>query len=166
MFDRKAWSREWYIKHREEHLRKRKEGYWNNRERDLAVSKRRYKKNRESILERTKNYQKKNYEKYNAYRRDIYQKIKQEMITAYGGKCQCPGGCDIVEPKFLSLDHEGCGTRQKKRTLDIRNGKKLGGYNLYLELKKQGWPQEGRRLLCQNCNCAWGFYGNCPHTEK
>ena len=165
--EQQAYQHQHYLANREIILERRHENYRKNKERDLAQSKVRYQRNREKRLQQCMEYQKKNYEKYNAYRREAYRKIKLEMIAAYGGKCQCPGGCDITEPKFLSLDHEGCGTGQKKRTLDLdKNGKKMGGYNLYLHLKELGWPQEGRRLLCQNCNCAWGFYGTCPHMEN
>jgi hypothetical protein len=35
-------------------------------------------------------------------------------------------------------------------------------------LARQGYPP-GYRVLCHNCNSAYGYYGHCPHqqaTEK
>lgn len=86
------------------------------------------------------------------------QALKLEMIAAYGGQCACPG-CDVTEPAFLTLDHpNGNGAADRKEA---------GGRDaLIRKLKEQGWPQEGYRLLCMNCNLATKFGRTCPHQLK
>jgi len=47
----------------------------------------------------------------------IRRKIKLEVIEAYGGKCQCPGGCDVTDPDFLTVDHVlGDGAKHRKES--------------------------------------------------
>ena len=91
------------------------------------------------------------YNKQNGYA------LKLEMIQAYGGKCSC---CGLDIPEFLTLDHpEGNGAA------DRRQRKTNGGYGMYIQLKKEGWPSTFR-LLCWNCNCSIGRYGYCPHQHQ
>ena len=83
--------------------------------------------------------------------------IRDEMIKVYGGKCEC---CGENEPQFLTIDHiNNDGAEHRK---------KIGsGINLYRNLKNQGWPKEGLRLLCFNCNCGRSRNGGtCPHKER
>jgi hypothetical protein len=81
---------------------------------------------------------------------------KQAVIDAYGGKCVC---CGESDPILLVLDHPN-GNGQVDRAL---NGK---GKALYARLKRLGFPKEGYRLLCHNCNMSIGFFGYCPHTHN
>jgi hypothetical protein len=85
-------------------------------------------------------------------------KLRAEFIEAYGGKCQCPGGCDVDEPDFLSLDHIfNDGAQHRKQ---IRRG------NIYRELKGLGWPKDRYRLLCYCCNQGRARRGGrCPHED-
>lgn len=79
--------------------------------------------------------------------------MKLAMIAAYGGCCAC---CGEDMPEFLTIDHlAGGGTKHR---LSIGN-------NLIKWLKKKGWPREGFQLLCYNCNCSKGSYGECPHER-
>jgi len=80
-------------------------------------------------------------------------RLKAEMITAYGGHCVC---CGETDPLMLALDHVN-GNGQEDRA---RHGR---GRVLYAYLRRQGWPQDGYRLLCHNCNMSVGFFGYCPH---
>lgn len=74
----------------------------------------------------------------------------------YGGCCKCCGE-DI--PEFLTVDHvNGDGAAHRKAC-----GK---GRKIYADLKQRGFPQDGFRLLCFNCNIALGFYGYCPHHPE
>lgn len=84
----------------------------------------------------------------------LNRELKQEMIQAYGGKCLC---CGETAFEFLSLDHID-GERPKEWP--------RGGHQLYRRLRKLGWPKDGLRLLCMNCNTAIGFYGHCPHEQE
>lgn len=83
--------------------------------------------------------------------------LKMEFIAAYGGKCDC---CGERRKDFLTLDHIG-GTGAEHRR---QNGNKTG-IHMYLYLKKLGWPKEGYRLLCFNCNQVLSFKAVCPHKE-
>lgn len=39
------------------------------------------------------------------------------------------------------------------------------GYKFYRWIKAQGFPKH-LRLLCHNCNMAYGLYGRCPHQDE
>jgi hypothetical protein len=97
-----------------------------------------YQENRQRILEKL---------------REKSRVLKQEVVNAYGGQCRC---CGEIHLEFLTIDHtNGDGAAHRKQT-----GK---GRRIYVDLKRQGFPQEGYQLLCFNCNIALGFYGYCPH---
>jgi hypothetical protein len=84
-------------------------------------------------------------------------KLRCEVLCAYGGICAC---CGETNPYFLQIDHINGGGRKHRRTLGS------GGVWMYQWLKNQGYPQCGYRLLCANCNSAFGFWGFCPHEGK
>ncbi|MDA4129163.1 MAG: hypothetical protein OK457_00175 [Thaumarchaeota archaeon] len=86
--------------------------------------------------------------------------IKLEVVKEYGGKCQCPGGCDVTNPDWLSMDHiNGGGVAHRKEL-------KVIGLDFYRWLKKHKFPKKNFRLLCYNCNLSRGHLGRCPHEEK
>jgi hypothetical protein len=85
-----------------------------------------------------------------------WQRIKQEVIRAYGGKCEC---CGETEPAFLTLDHIRGNGAQERRETHAR------GWRFYIWLRKRGYPKNGYRLLCWNCNCARHQFGECPHRR-
>lgn len=82
--------------------------------------------------------------------------IKEQIISAYGGKCVC---CGQNIWQFLAIDH--CNNDGAKHRKDIN---KSGGAPFYNWLKKNNYPRDDYRLLCHNCNCALSFYGFCPHN--
>jgi len=71
--------------------------------------------------------------------------LRKETFNAYGGKCSL---CGESRQEFLCIDHV------------YNNGKedreKFGGSGviLYSQLRKQGFPKNGYRVLCYNCNMA------------
>ncbi|KKM83724.1 hypothetical protein LCGC14_1306510 [marine sediment metagenome] len=87
----------------------------------------------------------------NAYR----QRVRLEVITAYGGKCTC---CGESESTFLAFDHI------KGTTGPERAKERKSGISWYLKLRREGYP-EHIQVLCHNCNSAKGFYGVCPHQQ-
>lgn len=98
--------------------------------------------------------------RYSANNRARAWQRKVDTLTYYSGgtpTCNC---CGEKEIKFLTIDHiNGLSVEEKKHS---RN---RGGHTFYSKLKKQGYPS-GYQVLCYNCNCAKGFYGQCPHRES
>ncbi len=80
-------------------------------------------------------------------------KLRTELLAAYGGKCACPK-CPEGNPAFLTLEHVGGGGGEHRRQV---------GSHAYADLRRRGFPQEGYALLCWNCNSASRFTGVCPH---
>lgn len=98
-------------------------------------------KNREGLLVKKKAYNK---------------KVREAVLLHYAvnGKiaCEC---CSETALEFLSMDHiEGGGTQHRKN---------MGSRNLYPYLYRE--KPVGYRILCHNCNQAFGFYGYCPHKK-
>jgi hypothetical protein len=90
--------------------------------------------------------------------REYRVKLRLEVLSHYSNgepKCAC---CKESQIEFLAIDHiNGGGTKHRKRI--------GGGMHTYLWLKKQGYPK-GYRVLCHNCNQAYGFFGYCPHNKR
>ena len=85
----------------------------------------------------------------------IRERIRAEMVEAYGGQCACPR-CPETNPAFLTLEHINGGGRAHR---------KLKGSHVYADLRRQGWPKEGFTLLCWNCNAMTRGGQTCPHME-
>ncbi len=80
-------------------------------------------------------------------------RARDELIEAYGGRCAC-ARCPETNPAFLCLDHiNGDGKAHRMKV----------GSHTYTDLRRQGFPKEGYRLLCWNCNAAVRFGRTCPH---
>jgi hypothetical protein len=80
-------------------------------------------------------------------------KAKTEVIDAYGGKCVC---CGEDNSLLLVVDHVNGGGQADR----VEKGR---GRAMYVRLKAMGYPKDGYRLLCHNCNMSLGFFGYCPH---
>ena len=83
------------------------------------------------------------------------------FLKAYSNnipKCACCGESNIA---FLSIDH----INGRNKTDVDKKGRRLTGSNLYLKLKKLGFPK-GFQVLCYNCNCAKHYNQQCPHKTK
>lgn len=82
---------------------------------------------------------------------------KMTVLRHYSGdepSCAC---CGEQHVEFLALDHvHGGGNAHRKQT-----GTK-GGAAFYAWIVKNGYPS-GYRVLCHNCNMAYGIWGCCPH---
>ena len=76
-------------------------------------------------------------------------KLRIEVITHYGNKCEC---CGESLPEFLSIDHINSGGNAHRREI------KASSINLYRWLKNNNYP-DGFRILCMNCNWSFGIYG-------
>lgn len=106
---------------------------------------------RRTVADRT--YKRTNAEELLERNRRARRKRRAEVIARYGGKCAC---CGEDHLEFLAIDHvNGGGTAHRREV-----GK---GDVFYKWLKAAGYPTEGYRVLCHNCNLSLGFYGYCPH---
>ena len=90
--------------------------------------------------------------------RERYELLRADVLRAYGSTCAC---CGETTPEFLGVDHTNGGGNEHRRRLGITSGQ-----NFYLWLKRQGFPKDGFRLLCHNCNTARGHRGVCPHERR
>jgi len=158
--------------------------YSRNKEKVKKVHKEYYEKNKEKVLGRNKKYRDSHREQYNKYKqewrkrhpeaaresvrkdhekhKDKYQERRRalglsrkiEALFYYSDghmKCACCGESMI---EFLSIDHVfGGGHRHLKET-------KAG--SIYQWLRRADYPS-GFQVLCYNCNCSKGFFGECPH---
>lgn len=77
------------------------------------------------------------------------------MVAAYGGRCACRN-CPETDPAFLTLDHVNG---------DGKEHRAIVGSHAYADLRRRGWPQDGFRLLCWNCNSMTRFAQVCPHER-
>ncbi|GEM_PF-2944012 len=76
------------------------------------------------------------------------QQLRNEVVSAYGGKCIC---CGESDPVVLAVDHvNGDGNKHRKE---------LGRKNIYYLLRRNGYPA-GYQVLCSNCNWAKWRNGN------
>jgi hypothetical protein len=90
------------------------------------------------------------------YYRERHQILKRQMVAAYGGKCDC---CGETEIEFLSLDHVNGGGHRHRIAVG-------GARSLLRILRDAGWPKEGYRLLCMNCQFGFRYGRTCPHQLK
>lgn len=162
-------QKRWYKENRERILADRKafqEG--EGRERYLEYQ-RRYHANH---LEKARQWKAKNYERYlessreysrnhaveiSTKRKNQRRQLKQTIINAYGGKCEC---CGEEAIEFLTIDHINGDGASHRRLLRTKQSKKL-----YEDLISRKFPS-GLRVLCFNCNTSLGFYGYCPHHPE
>jgi hypothetical protein len=94
---------------------------------------------------------------HNTRTRDNWRKLRVEIFNNYGWECKC---CGETIKEFLSLDHINNDGYLDKNP----NGDKKSGKELYLLVKRQGFPEK-YQTLCMNCN--WGKKignGVCPHN--
>lgn len=94
------------------------------------------------------------------YSRELRERLRREVMNEYGGgKCFC---CNEDHLEFLVIDHINGGGDFHRASL----GCKTGGHPFYAKLKQLGFPfRDELRVLCQNCNASYGFYGYCPHKS-
>ena len=85
--------------------------------------------------------------------------LRLDVLTAYSGtppQCAC---CGEHRLPFLALDHiNGDGMKHRKSLGNTSQ-------SIYVWLRNNDYPS-GYRVLCHNCNMAYGFYGMCPHEQE
>src|SRR3972149_2979260 len=87
------------------------------------------------------------------YSRRYRKNLKQEIMNAYGGKCEC---CDEDRIEFLTIEHiHGDGNQHRESVNSV-----------YLDLKKRGFPRDGYTNFCINCISAIGHSPKGTHKLK
>lgn len=84
-------------------------------------------------------------------------RLRDAVLDAYGGACSC---CGLTYRPVLALDHTRGDGAEHRRKINRRN--------VYREVRRAGFPKDGYRLLCHNCNwCAYLNGGTCliPHVR-
>lgn len=118
-------------------------------------------KNKERVLFKARIAQKKwalaHPDRIKANRYATRDKLRTDVLNAYGHKCQC---CGITTKEFLAIDHINGGGAEHRRSL----AKKASAQTMYTWLRKNNYP-EGFQILCHNCNAAKSYYGGCPHVK-
>ena len=100
------------------------------------------KKNKEYLKIKARGSYKKYASRCRRWMRDNRQKLRIDMIKAYGEKCS---HCGITDSEVLDIDHiNNDGGKDRK--------KGVFGYKLYKLLKDNGYPTGNYQLLCKNCN--------------
>jgi len=112
---------------------------------------------RESTIYKRDVYRKteKGLENSRRWGRNSQRRLKLEVLQALGGKCKC---CGERREEFLTVDHIGGGGNVHRKILKGRGSQKV-----YLDIKRQGFPEDKFRILCWNCNMAIAHFGYCPH---
>lgn len=78
-------------------------------------------------------------------------KLHEQTILAYGAKCAC---CGNSQMEVLQIDHYGPDRLKGYKTMPHRPKKWQRGYQEYARLRRLGYPRDGIRVLCANCNRA------------
>lgn len=132
---------------------------------------------KEHRKEQNREYRENNIQKLNEYRDRYYsdpvhkerKRVRRQIghklqvlslwneALNFFGPCAC---CGESRREFLSIDHiNGDGKEKRKK------GEQTG-WSLLNKFRLSGWPVELKkeyRILCHNCNQAYGQFGYCPH---
>lgn len=83
------------------------------------------------------------------------QLAKMDVLNRYGVICVC---CSESDPDKLVMDHINGGGSKEKELYPSRN--------VYLFLKGKEPDRKKFQVLCQNCNQAKAFLGQCSHISQ
>lgn len=98
-------------------------------------------------------------QRHRKYRQEWKMKVFQHYSKSETPFCEC---CGETIFEFLTLDHKfGDGTKHRK---EVGKGRLAGGCRMYKWAIDNDYP-DIFRILCYNCNCAYGVYGRCPHQD-
>jgi hypothetical protein len=159
---RKEMNRAYYEKNRD--ICRKRVGDWKraNAQREKETRRVWKEKNKEKLTKYCRIYNQQwrilNPDKVKANRQKTRDNLRNAVIDAYGGKCQC---CSESTREFLAIDHINGGGNAHRRSLHP----KASAQTLYCWLRKNNYPK-GFQILCHNCNSAKAYYGGCPHQRN
>jgi hypothetical protein len=154
----RLYMRKYYHEHKEAMRASARRSIARHHGKVLAGKKRWYLANRERLLAKGREYSRKKRQGDPEWKKQITlrwaDKVRREVLAAYGGKCAC---CGEASEEFLTIDHiNGRGNEERREF----------GRATYVRLRKLGFPKDNYRLLCMNCNFSIGRKGYCPHQNK
>jgi hypothetical protein len=112
--------------------------------------------NKQERNQYNKIWREKNRDKILLMRRKTRDKLRADVLTSYGNKCNC---CGEQEYKFLGMDHRTGNGNKHRHEIG-----KHSSQAFYSWLRKNKYPKDFQ-ILCHNCNLSKGFYGKCPHEN-
>jgi hypothetical protein len=81
-----------------------------------------------------------------------FRRLKEDVISAYGGVCVC---CGENRLPFLTVEHSKHDGKEHRKRVKQK---------VYQDLRKRGFPKDiGVTILCWNCNMATRYGAVCPH---
>lgn len=97
---------------------------------------------------------------HSRFRRSHYKELRDEILTALGGKCYC---CGVDDYRFLTIDHVQNDGKQERKP----NGKGRNSYMVLRAIWESGCPRDRYQAACYNCNCARQLTPDkiCPHQR-
>jgi len=125
---------------------------YKDKEKRLAYIKEWQAENKEKAKQYKQAWKEKNREKIRAK----YRQRRLDVLAHYSDgkmKCDC---CNEGHVEFLCIDHIDGGGSEHRRSITHND--------FYRYLVNENYP-EGYRVLCHNCNAAYGHYGYCPHQH-
>ena len=106
--------------------------------------------------ETTRAWKQSHRERVNELNRAERYRTRKRVLDFYGdSRCAC---CGETTEQFLAIDHIDGNGNEHRRSIG-----RTAGMNFYRWLVKQDFPP-GYRVLCHNCNWAFGHYGSGPHA--
>jgi hypothetical protein len=141
-----------------------KDYYWKNKD-DINIKQKQYREGHGGELRKLlREYYKRNKYKWVEWRENnkerwkltqvaYRQRLKRQVIEAYGGKCSC---CGEDEIDFLTLEHIYHDGRAHRENV----------WSIYRDLRSREWPKIGLTVLCWNCQMATRYRKPCPHKHR
>lgn len=94
-------------------------------------------------------------------RRQSGMRLKQDVMNAYGGKCQC---CGEYRFSMMTIDHIHENGAAHRNELNGGFGRDKS-VDFYRWLKFENFPS-GFQVLCYNCNISKHRLGRCEHVGE
>jgi len=89
-------------------------------------------------------------------------KLINEVFMVLGNACAC---CGETERSFLCIDHiNNDGAEHRK--LRGASAKGRNGVDIYVDVRKEGFPRDRYQVLCFNCNMSKYRKGKCFHQTE
>lgn len=146
---RRESRKKYYLKNKEASLEKSRKYRERHPEKIKKFNSRYYRENKQWWT----NWRENNKERWGRIQISYRQRLKEQAISAYGGKCSC---CGEDKLEFLTLEHVN---HDGKKHRDMV-------WSVYRDLRRRGWPKNGITVFCWNCQMATRFGDKCPHKAR